>query len=129
MKTLLLVLVTVLLSACGSGGGGGSGSGGGSTPVSCVDSTYNGQWQILPGPTDILTLNSNCTGSMSRCGQTFGYQPPTATVGYVTITVYDAPNGQANCLAAGTYTCGVNYNATNMAINCGLGIVSYTKVP
>ncbi len=126
----LLILSISFMTACGSSSGSGGGTGGGSSPAgpACSDSA-NGQWQILPGPTDILTLNTNCSGYMSRCAQNFTYTKPTGSPGYTTITITDMPNGGANCLAAGTYACGVNYNSTNMAIDCGSGIVSYTKVP
>lgn len=123
--TMTAVCMAMMISACGKSGGS---SGGGAAPVNnlCAG-PLNGTWNRQGFPGHYLTLNADCTGYDSNCGENFvsGLIQANSTV---QITV--AANAPGVCRTPGsTVTCNVAANGalTVIAINCGGGVETYYK--
>ena len=125
-KSALLIIAGILIMALSACGQAPSGSASGSSGQTGCSGSILGTWEKLPGPSDQVRLYSDCTGTRSQCGEVFTFTQPTSTNGYTNVNV-TSTNGGVNCLPLGLTTCGINYNATNMAIDCGSGIYSFTK--
>lgn len=123
--TMTAICMTTMISACGKSGGGASG--GGAAPVNnqCAG-PLNGTWNRQGFPGHYLTLNADCTGYDSNCGENFttGLLQANSTV---QLTVNSGPSV---CRTTGTtVTCNVAANGalTVIAINCGGGVETYYK--
>jgi hypothetical protein len=121
MKTRipLLTLALVSISSCGADPSS-------STGTCNVPSDLVGRWEVQPGPSDVLQVAAGCSATQSRCGASFTLSDYTGNPGHVTVTT-GGNNGQPNCLTGGTHACGINHDATHLAIDCGLGTVFYIK--
>lgn len=121
-----IMLISSLLTGCELLESGGSESSSGSG--ACSESIVRGQWKEVSN-TDVLTFNSDCSGTSTLCGSTFDYNNVTGLSGSVLVTI--KTNQNMSCLGAGMYSCAyvVAADGMSMAYDCGGGVINYNYIP
>lgn len=71
-----------------------------------------------------FTMNDRCEGSETTCNSTFRVgQPKDGTVPLEIL----ATNNNSGCQPVGTHTCAFQITGDTLAIDCGQGVVNYTR--
>jgi hypothetical protein len=120
MRHIAIVLTALILSACG--GSGGSDAGGGQQ-LSCA--TLAGSYSNDMSPGDTLTINSDCTFTDSICGYDASYTVPNTLDNGATVITVNNTNGTPACMSNTAHMCVVEFNGTQLGINCDSGAHLY----
>lgn len=116
LTAILFITLMAALTGCGQDNG----------PVpsgpQCLDQNLNGVWNKAGG--GLIHLNPDCTGRIDFCGQDITYTLPVNGVASLTM-LNNSPIPA--CGNAGTVQCSLTYTSTNMGLNCGGGVIFFTK--
>jgi hypothetical protein len=119
-KLIFLMVISGAISACSS-----KGASPGSQGHTC--GTLQGSYTWNFDPTETLTIAGNCTFTDSVCGYTASYTTPAQD--WSTVVTILGTNGTPGCMANGAHMCSLEFNGTQLAVECDGGAVLelYTK--
>lgn len=114
------LILSLLLFGCAQGTSTNGATG------ACAGSPVIGTWDA-DASSDVMVFSSNCSGTSSLCSSTFTWPNFTATSGTAAINVTSSGGG-GSCLPVGTTNCAYAISGTQLAFDCGGGVLNYTKM-
>lgn len=114
-RKIVLLAILTFSAACGS-----------DQSPKCQGHKLLGTW--TSGAGDTLSFNESCQGSESYCEQTFHFadsisQPETR----VDLFIKSGNGAIGGCATSGTRSCDYSIAADTLNIDCGTGVIVYTK--
>lgn len=123
VSILPLLLLSLLLIGCGSDTEATSTN---TSQSACEGNSLTGEWFGVTVPSDILTVNSDCTGYDSYCEASFTWAPINDD-GTITIHFLSTKGGSFCPSVPGVYDCAINEQPQDLTIDCGAGALVYER--